>query len=203
MKAVTIKQPWASLIIEGIKDIENRTWRTKFRGKILIHASAPKKFNVELTDPQAIQGMPFLIQSGIDGNIPFGSIIGYVEVIDCVINHSSIWAESTPDCVNGGCSKCTNFTGECPESGIPFNELAKPIYNWVLANPVKFDTPIPTKGKLSLWDFSICESCFKPVDDLRECERCETMIGDCCQAEYNQFTQIDYNCCKSCGINND
>ena len=39
MKALSIKQPWASLIAHGIKDIENRTWRTHFRGKIYIHAS--------------------------------------------------------------------------------------------------------------------------------------------------------------------
>ena len=40
MKAVTEKQPWASLIVEGIKDIENRTWKTNFSGRILVHAAA-------------------------------------------------------------------------------------------------------------------------------------------------------------------
>ena len=40
MKALTIKQPWASLIASGIKDIENRTWKTHYRGKIYIHASS-------------------------------------------------------------------------------------------------------------------------------------------------------------------
>lgn len=40
MKAITIKQPWASLIVVGIKDVENRTWKTNFRGRVLIHASA-------------------------------------------------------------------------------------------------------------------------------------------------------------------
>jgi hypothetical protein len=40
MKTLTIKQPWASLIVEGLKDIENRTWATKFRGRVLVHAAA-------------------------------------------------------------------------------------------------------------------------------------------------------------------
>lgn len=40
MRSLTIKQPWASLIVEGIKDIENRTWKTHFRGRIYVHASA-------------------------------------------------------------------------------------------------------------------------------------------------------------------
>ena len=38
-KAISIKQPWASLIAHGIKNIENRTWKTNFRGRIYIHAS--------------------------------------------------------------------------------------------------------------------------------------------------------------------
>lgn len=36
MKAITIRQPWASLIVHGIKDIENRSWQTNFRGRVLI-----------------------------------------------------------------------------------------------------------------------------------------------------------------------
>ena len=42
MKALSIKQPWAWLIVNGFKDVENRTWRTKYRGPLLIHASKAK-----------------------------------------------------------------------------------------------------------------------------------------------------------------
>lgn len=38
MKVLTIKQPFATLIIEGYKEYEFRTWKTKFRGEFLIHA---------------------------------------------------------------------------------------------------------------------------------------------------------------------
>lgn len=38
MRTLTVKQPWASLIVMGIKDVENRTWTTPYRGRILIHA---------------------------------------------------------------------------------------------------------------------------------------------------------------------
>src|SRR5437016_10859136 len=38
MKALSVRQPWAWLIVNGHKDIENRSWQTKFRGKLLIHA---------------------------------------------------------------------------------------------------------------------------------------------------------------------
>lgn len=40
MKAISIRQPWAWLIVNGYKDIENRTWDTKYRGPVLIHASS-------------------------------------------------------------------------------------------------------------------------------------------------------------------
>ena len=40
MKGLTIKEPWATLIIEGYKKYEFRSWKTKYRGKILIHAGA-------------------------------------------------------------------------------------------------------------------------------------------------------------------
>lgn len=46
---------------------------------------------------------------------------------------------------------------------------------------------------------SVCEKCGKDVDEVFMCERCEMMICDKCSATYNQFTQIDYNCCKECG----
>ena len=39
MKAISLKQPWASLIVSGRKTIELRTWNTKFRGEFYIHAS--------------------------------------------------------------------------------------------------------------------------------------------------------------------
>lgn len=40
MKALSIRQPWAWLILHGGKDIENRSWNTNFRGRFLIHAAA-------------------------------------------------------------------------------------------------------------------------------------------------------------------
>jgi len=39
MKAISVKQPWASMIIRGQKTIETRTWATKYRGDLLIVSS--------------------------------------------------------------------------------------------------------------------------------------------------------------------
>lgn len=50
MKALTVKQPWAGLIIAGGKDIENRTWRTSYRGRVLIHAAKTPVPYAEIRD---------------------------------------------------------------------------------------------------------------------------------------------------------
>lgn len=138
MKAITIKQPWASLIVHGIKDIENRTWRTNFRGRVLIHSSGSygKKFKVNLTDEQAKEAFTTIAKECMFGCLPFGSIIGSIEIVDCVQNHPSIWAD-------------------------------KGVYNWVLANPVLFKKPIPAKGRLSFWEYdNLSEDARNVVDDV-------------------------------------
>jgi len=49
----------------------------------------------------------------------------------------------------------------------------------------------------------VCERCEGDVSETFSCERCEIVIGECCQAAYTQFSQIDYNCCKSCDSRTD
>lgn len=144
MKALSIKQPWASLIIEGLKDIENRSWKTSFRGTVLVHATAKTAgIPSELLTNEQWDSLHYCIESPfwmfelMAGRYTNSAIIGTVDIVDCVVNHPSIWAEKT-DYEN-------------------FNE--DPVYyNWVLSNPVKFDEPIlNVKGKLSLWDYPINE----------------------------------------------
>ena len=148
MKAISIKQPWASLIVHGIKDIENRTWATKYRGKVLIHASGTwfKYPNSDSTLGDLFTDFQWeKIRENYDKNLysilepkaiidrlPTSAIIGEVEIIDCVINHESIWAE-----------KSIIFQEE------EKNDEKYQIFNWVLANPILYEKPIlNVKGKL-------------------------------------------------------
>ncbi len=82
MKAITIKQPWAWAIIHNGKDIENRTWKTKYRGKILIHAGK----QIDKNAPKELLQMFFK-----QNKDPLGAIIGQVEITDCVDHSSSKW----------------------------------------------------------------------------------------------------------------
>jgi hypothetical protein len=131
MKALSIKQPWASLIAHGIKDIENRIWKTNFRGRIYIHVSSKSAGSLyELLNEYQIDAMNNVWTAAPPYPImPVSAIIGEVDIVDCVLNHKSIWAES-------------NWPDE------------KPIYNWVLANAKLYNEPIlNVKGKLSFWEF--------------------------------------------------
>lgn len=97
MKIISIRQPWAALIITGgtdvetgaieLKDIENRTWATTYRGPVLIHASQrpdnitpaeiEKRFGVRLMSDQKL-----------------GGVVGVVDLVDCVRPHASRWYAS-------------------------------------------------------------------------------------------------------------
>lgn len=147
MKAITVKQPWASLIVEGIKDIENRTWPTKFRGRVLIHAASKSwdwdRFINYMTSMGALGVFTAKWTRKWLSNLTTGAIIGSVEIVDCVIDNQSVWAEKS----------YFNVTS----NPLPLEEENEPdyiVYNWIIANPIKFDKPIPAKGKLSFWDFA-------------------------------------------------
>lgn len=82
MKALSIKQPWAWLIIHGGKDIENRTWKRSFRGRFLIHASKG-------IDQRAMREYKHLLPPKED--LIGGAIIGSVELVDMVTKSDSPW----------------------------------------------------------------------------------------------------------------
>lgn len=100
MKAISIKQPWASLIAHGIKDIENRTWKCpqKYLGqRVLIHASSSGQPSLsDYTQEQLLeieQRSKELYKCAFYGGFPKGAIIGSVVIADCVQNHPSVWAD--------------------------------------------------------------------------------------------------------------
>ncbi len=82
MKALSIMQPWAWLIVAGHKDIENRTWSTRFRGRVLIHAG--KRVDGDARDwdwPDIERPAAF----------DLGGIVGEADIVDCVTASASPW----------------------------------------------------------------------------------------------------------------
>ena len=139
MKVLSVQQPWASLIVNGIKKVENRTWKPKeMPGRILIHAS--KKCTERTVGNEPIEWVQEIVDHQIYGNLadfpelPDGAIIGYVTVEavdqDCA---NSIWA-----------------AGDSNQEG---------LYYWHLKDAFVFDEPITgIKGKLHLWEYDLDEN---------------------------------------------
>lgn len=110
MKILSIRQPWAWAVIHAGKDVENRSWPTKVRGRVLVHASLHRTTEFDRdTVLSILAGPPFHHSSqwidtalgvGVAGartgfdalaRQPTGGIIGSVEIVDCVSEHTSLW----------------------------------------------------------------------------------------------------------------
>lgn len=90
MKALSIKQPWAHLIIHHGKDIENRTWHTKFRGRFLVHA-AQGMTQQEYADAAAFADLECGVNIPPFNELQRGGIIGSVELVDSLDTSDSPW----------------------------------------------------------------------------------------------------------------
>lgn len=125
MKAITIRQPWASLIAKGYKEYEFRTWWTQYRGDILIHAG--KSIDKEAAERFKAYNLEY----------PLGKIIAKAKITDCVKVDDNFRNSIIPKnpLVYRGISD-TTWEG----------------YGFKLDNVEEIE-PIEAKGKLSLWDF--------------------------------------------------
>lgn len=99
MKTLSVRQPWAWLIVQGIKTVENRTWATAYRGEFLIHASA--RFDLAAGDFDELrEAVRADYGVWIPDDLPRGGIVGQARLADCLLDCSEendiIWHE--PGC---------------------------------------------------------------------------------------------------------
>lgn len=74
MKAITVWQPWATLLGTGQKHNETRSWRTSYRGEILIHAAKTDHSGILLHIP--MEELKHFQNAGVVNKLPTGAIIG-------------------------------------------------------------------------------------------------------------------------------
>ena len=86
MKTLSIRQPWAWAILHLKKPVENRTWKTKLRERVMIHAG--KKYDHEGADWIR---KTFKVDVPGPKDLPLGGLVGSVEIVDCVSSHPSPW----------------------------------------------------------------------------------------------------------------
>ena len=126
MKVLTIREPWATLIIEGYKKYEFRSWKTNYRGKILIHAGK----TLEVKNLNKFKNY----------NISYscGEIIGEVELVDCIKVTQEFDNELKK--INNKVYGNSNHIGK---------------YAWKLEKVRKYNETIKINGKLGLWSYDI------------------------------------------------
>lgn len=89
MKALSIRQPWAWLIVNGFKDIENRSWNTKYRGPLLIHAA--KGMTVDEYEFCFLYARDRLILLPTPQALPRGGIVGIADIVGVTDKPLSRW----------------------------------------------------------------------------------------------------------------
>jgi hypothetical protein len=98
LPALSIRQPWAWAIVHAGKDIENRDWSTRFRGRFLIHAGlyVPDEYDAEdLLDASGLgpSERAELAIAAFQSSLmrDRGGIVGVAEIVDCVTASTSPW----------------------------------------------------------------------------------------------------------------
>ena len=122
MKTLSIRQPWADLIIQGRKTLELRTWTVKYRGPLAIHASLTVERDACLAH-------------GLDPDmVTTGAVIGIVDLA----------AIEGLDAASYSARKAEHLADNAWDGG--------PLYGWRLANPRALTEPMPLRGRMGLFE---------------------------------------------------
>ena len=125
MKTITLKQPWASLVAYGIKKYEFRTWKTNYRGKLLIHAGA----GIDKDE------MKKYVDLGID--FPKSKIIAIVDLVDCCLLDYELNKKIIL------------------ENNIAYGNKIRTGYAWKLDNVKMINIDEKINGQLGLWNYVV------------------------------------------------
>lgn len=141
MKAISLKQPWATLVCWGIKTVETRSWKTNYTGRVYIHAS--KKF--VKNDRYLLLTPEFKKYGEFDpSKFVTGGIIGCVDIIGCA--KAKIWRDTFLAC---------NKPADVERESI-LGDLSGERFVFMLKNPLMFDSIIACRGTVMplLWPVS-------------------------------------------------
>lgn len=130
LKVLTLRQPWATLVAEGIKKYEFRSWKTNYRGKVLIHAGT----GIDKEDMKKYKNM----------NLKFPSrrIIAIVEIEDCLELDEQLNKKIIA------------------EKNVAYGNKIRTGYAWKLKNVKKINYGKDVNGQLGLWNIDLDEKKF-------------------------------------------
>ncbi len=125
MKVLTLKQPWATLVAEGIKKYEFRSWKTNYRGKILIHAGT----GIDKKELEKFKNLNL--------EFPSKKILAEVELEDCLELNDELNEKIIA------------------EKNIAYGSKYRTGYAWKLTNSKKINYDKEVKGQLGLWNLDL------------------------------------------------
>lgn len=128
-RALTIRQPWASLVASGAKTLETRSWTTRYRGLLVVHAGASRTRDGEAAQLRMIRAGLVL------GHLPRGCALGTVVLEDVFATGPELDAF-------------------LPAPERPLGDFSPGRYAWLLADPRPFLDPVPWRGAQGLWRYA-------------------------------------------------
>lgn len=151
MKALTLHQPWASLIALGVKTIETRSWATSYRGPIAIHAA--KRIDVAgAPDELCASALGVFWPS----SVPIGAVVAIGRLVDVS------YADQVPE---------EELTAADREAG----NFTRGRYAWRLTDIRPLRKPIPLTGRQGLFNWTppanLAANLLLGVDHRAECHR--------------------------------
>lgn len=152
-------QPWATLVVIGAKKIETRSWNTKYRGPLLIHAS--KKMTRKQKDLCKQKYFKDALRQ--EEELPLGAIVGSVTLVETIKTDQIMFLKGFD--IKGKRWELSN-------QELSFGNYTEGRLAWALSDHHKFQKHLFIKGSLSVWDF-----------DARICRQCGCTDKDACLNE--------------------
>ncbi len=140
MRAITLTQPWATLVAIGAKRVETRSWKTNYRGRIAIHAAVgfPKWARDFTLDPLVVIHSHGLIHD----NYPRGVVVATANLVNIL----------PTDILTGGTVFDVSFPPLTAHE-LAFGDYSPGRFGWFLEDIQPLETPISAKGSLGLWEW--------------------------------------------------
>lgn len=149
MRALTILQPWSSLIAIGAKRIETRSWTTNYRGPLAIHAGkGGTAFEVGLTFTEPFKSVLNAAGYKFFSVLPRGALIATGQLVSVIpvykITQQGFYEWAGPD--------ACEYRFELTDQERAFGDYSFGRYAWLLADVQELLKPVPARGALGLWE---------------------------------------------------
>ena len=153
MKALSLTQPWATLVAQGAKRIETRSWSTNYCGPLAIHAS---------------KSLPAWVAEVVRGEPAFTAVLG-----DLFDPHGCTLGDLPRGCIVATCRLISvkfitadsvgwDWNGPTLHHSYPitaqersFGDYTAGRYAWLLGDVKPLDVPVPATGRLGLWEWAV------------------------------------------------